>query len=874
MPTSVAVAVAAEVVGSYVAGSAIAYAAIASTSWLTYSMIATAATVVAGGVLRNAISSNSGGGGGGGQSAQGFVSEAQGRMQVVRSSAANRTIVYGRAMVSGPLVFAATSGSSNSTLHLIIPLAGHEIDAVEKIYFNDVELGTRDGSGNVTSGQFAGKATVKVHLGTAGDAADSLLVGAGVGWTSAHKLSGVAYLYVQLTWDQDTYPTGIPNIKAQIRGKKLYDPRTGTTAWSTNSALVVRDYLLGSYGLAATSAELDDTLLIAAANVCDESVAKVGGTESRYTCNGVVDMGDTPRSIIENILSSMAGFMVWSSGKYCIYAGAYTAPSVTLTVDDLRGPLKVRPRIARNSLFNAIRGTFVDPDNYWQAKDFPVVTNSTYATQDGGAVLWRDIVLPFTTSSATAQRIGKIMLERSRQGITVEFPAKLTALKIGTLDTVRVTVSHLGWTAKEFKVLDWKFSAEGGVDLVLQEETADSYNWNSGNQTVIDAAPDTLLPNPFTVTTPGKPTIVESLYQTTGSAGVKTKAVASWTSLDTFAVAHTLRYKPLGDLSWIVLSPSPTPQATVDDMVPGMFEFQTQTTNSIGVRSAWSASTVKEIIGLSSPPSDVTGFSVTKSAGFAMASWNLQPDLDVRIGGRIVIRHSSLSSGAIWTDGIVLQDFNGDAVNGLVPLMQGTYMAKAVDSTGNYSTNAVSFVATEGLVTGFTTVGSSVQHSAFSGAKTNVALVGSGIQLLGAGTIDSAGMFDTLGGLDALGGILPEGTYEFNTYLDLSTVATRRFQSTLTAASFAAGSLLDEITTLVDDWSPIDGNTINSCDVTLYAATTNDDPAGSPTWSAWAPFFVADFTCRAAKFKVVLTSSNTQHNIRVSALKVDALTPA
>lgn len=869
MPTSVAVAVAAEVVGTSIAGSAFAYAAIASTSWLTYSMIATATTVVAGGVLRNAISSNSGGG----QSAQGFVSEAQGRMQVVRSSAANRTIVYGRAMVSGPLVFAATSGSSNSTLHLIIPLAGHEIDAVEKIYFNDVEIGARDGSGNVTSGQFAGKAIVKVHLGVANDPADSTLVAANVGWTAAHRLSGVAYLYVQLTWDQDTFPTGIPNIKAQVRGKKLYDPRTGSTTWSSNSALVVRDYLLGSYGLSATVAEIDDTLLIAAANVCDESVAKVGGTESRYTCNGVVDLGDTTRSIIENILSSMAGFMVWSSGDYCVYAGAYTAPSVTLTVDDLRGPLKVRPRIARNSLFNAVRGTFVDPDNYWQAKDFPVVTNSTYSAQDGGAVLWRDIVLPFTTSSATAQRIGKIMLERSRQGITVEFPAKLTALKIGTLDTVRLTVNHLGWSAKEFKVLDWKFSPEGGVDLVLQEETAASYNWSSGNQTVIDPAPDTLLPNPFSVVAPGNPVVAEALYQTTGSAGVKTKATATWDALDPFATSHTLRYKSVLDPNWIVLPPSPTPQSTVDDMGTGFYEFQTQTTNSIGVRSAWSASTVKEIVGLSSPPSDVAGFSVTKSAGFAMVSWDLQPDLDVRIGGRIVIRHSSLTSGAIWTDGIVLQDFNGDAVSGLVPLMQGTYMAKAVDSTGNYSTNSVSFVATGGLINGFNTAGTSTQDPTFSGAKTNVGLVGSGIQLLGATLIDSAGTFDSLGNIDALGGIVPEGTYEFNTYLDLSTVATRRFQTTLTAASFATGSLVDEITTLVDEWSPIDGNTINSCDVTLYAATTNDDPAGSPAWSAWAPFFVADFTCRAAKFKAVLTSSNTQHNIRISALKVDALTP-
>lgn len=810
----------------------------------------------------------------GSPSAPSFTGQAQGRDQVVRSAVANRTVVYGRAMVSGPLVFAAVSGGGNAKLHMVVPLAGHEIDAVEAIYFNDVELGARDSSGNVTTGQYAGAAAVRVQLGAAGDPADAALVSSGVGWTTAHKLTGVAYLVVELNWNQDIFPAGIPNIKAKIRGKKVYDPRTATTAWSANAALCARDYLISSYGLECTSDELDDASFIAAANIADESIAlAAGGTEARYACHGVVDTGQTPRAIMEGLLSSGAGFLVWTGGKYVLHAGAYTAPAVTLTADDLRDSIKVRPRIARRDLFNAVRGTFVDPAQYWQPTDFPPVSNATYAVQDGGQVIWRDVALPFTTSAATAQRIAKLMLERSRQGITVEFPAKLTAFKVATLDTVMLTISQLGWSAKEFKVLEWKFSADGGVDLLLQEETAASYSWNSGMETVIDPAPDTNLPDPGTVQAPGTPSVSEAPYETTGSAGVKTRVTVAFASVDAYAISQRLNWRAAGG-AWATLPDQRDTTFVLDDVAPGVYEFRAATVNVFGVASAWSATTTKEVLGLAAVPAAVSGFTVIKSAGFALAEWALHPDLDVRIGGRIVVRHSPLTSGAQWEDGIIVQEFNGDAVSGSLPLMTGTYMAKAKDSSGNWSTTAVSFVATEGMVTGFSIAASSVQHAAFAGAKSNTAVLGGALRLAGLATISSmATPVSTWGKISSLGGIRSSGSYSFDAALDLTTVATRRFEADIQALSFNTGDTIGK-RGLVSEWGSVTGAAVNDCDATLNISTTNDDPAGSPAWGPWTPFFVGDFTCRAARFRLDLASGQPTNNISVSALRVDAKVPA
>ena len=129
-------------------------------------------------------------------------------------------------------------------------------------------------------------ARVKIHLGTPSQAADPDLVGASAGlWTAAHQLKGCAYLVVRLQYDQNAFPTGIPNISATVRGKLVYDPRTSTTAWSNNAALCVRDYLTTGGGMGISTANIDDASVIASANVCDGNVQinSSGATASGLT---------------------------------------------------------------------------------------------------------------------------------------------------------------------------------------------------------------------------------------------------------------------------------------------------------------------------------------------------------------------------------------------------------------------------------------------------------------------------------------------------------------------------------------------------------------------------------------------------------------
>ena len=302
-----------------------------------------------------------------------------GRTQMVRQPITTHRIVYGRTRVSGPIVFIHSrpvDGSSDKLdmLHIVIVLAAHEVEAIEDIYFNDVVV-SLDGSGNATAEPYKQDGTVYAsvykHLGESTQLADSVLVSNSDGkWTSGHRLRGLAYIHALLRYNETAYASGLPNISAIVKGRKVYDPRTEETEWSNNAALCILDYVMASFGLGATEDEIDFESFIAAANICDEEVETITGTEPRYTCDGVVDLASNPRSVLEDMLTSCAGFITYTGGKWRLKVGAYTAPIFTLLPQHTRDAVMLKPHRSRQSLINTVRGAFISPDHQWQPTDY------------------------------------------------------------------------------------------------------------------------------------------------------------------------------------------------------------------------------------------------------------------------------------------------------------------------------------------------------------------------------------------------------------------------------------------------------------------------------------------------------------------------
>jgi hypothetical protein len=773
------------------------------------------------------------------------------------------------------------SGTATTTyLHLVIELAGHEVEEIGSIYFDD-QIVTTDADGFGEGRYAGGYVYVGKHLGADDQTADTSLISfCPDKWTANHRLRGKAYIYVRLQRNPELFPNGLPNIRALVKGKKVYDPRTGTTVWSQNVALCVADYLTNTrYGLGHVYAsEIDETALIAAANICDENVnLAAGGTEDRYTCNGSFLTSERPVDVLGRLKVAMAGDIVRVGGEWKIYAGAYRAPALALDEDDCRGPLQVKARLSGRELFNGVKGVYVSPENAWQPADFPAVTNATYLAEDQGERAWLDMDLAFTTSFATAQRIAKIELERVRQQISVIMPCKLNAYKAEPPDTIQLSDTVFGWTNKVFELKQAQLVVdrdEGGnpalgVDLLLRETASSVWTW-SAEETAVDTAPNTNLPNPFAVAPPGQPAVSEDLYETRDGAGVRAKAIVTWAAASD---GQAVRYEfQLRDSSGTLLQQvndidAVSRRVEVLDIAPARYQFRARAVNGVGVRSAWSQ-TEKEIIGLAAAPADVSGFTLQAAGGLAILRWTLHPDLDVRIGGKIVFRHSETTSGAVWQEAFTIGEAApGNANFAVLPLKAGTYLAKAEDSSGILSATAATISTKQASVLAFSTLTTVQEDTSFGGTHSGSVAIDGLLKLVGAGLFDAIPDFDSVASLDDYGGVGSSGTYTFSAGIDLTTVKRVRVTSKLEGVIVNVNDLIDSRTDSIDDWLDFDGTLGADADAYVEMRETDDDPAGTPTWSAWKRLDADEHECRGLEFRAQIVTNDPAYNVHIDVLR-------
>jgi hypothetical protein len=433
------------------------------------------------------------------------------RQSTAKTTVAPQKIIYGEALVSGPISYIALSGAFNADLYQTIVLAGHEVNAITDIHFDDeiiqsswIAAGLNNGSntaGNVTAGTFGPIdsntiCVINKHLGAASQAADPMLEDKFDLYTTAHRGEGIAYLAMKWTLNEDSasvwekYSPG--NVKALVQGKKIYDPRLEVTAggtagasptnaayvaYSTNPALCVTDYLIDqTLGMGIAANKIDWAAVITAANGCDVDVdVPNNATQKRFTANGVLFGTDSHQKNINKLLSAMNGRLIYSNGKYIVKAGIYEAPTEVLTEDDLIGAIQIKTSLERSDRFNTIRGIFVDAAANSKSTEFPKVQLADAVNRDNGEVLEKEIQLPMVSDSYQAQRIANKLIQLSDQQKIISFPANLSALRITAGDRVQVTVEELSWNQKVFECVGWTFSDEGGVNLTLREDSSLSY---------------------------------------------------------------------------------------------------------------------------------------------------------------------------------------------------------------------------------------------------------------------------------------------------------------------------------------------------------------------------------------------------------------
>lgn len=437
------------------------------------------------------------------------------RKQVLRAAASAKTVVYGQTVSSGTLFFSeeqAGTETDGELLQLAIVLAGHSLSSVGRVWLGDDEIGT-----------YGDYAQYEIHNDR--QTADPYLLANAPSWKEDMIGKGITWMRATLKFNAEKFPSGIPNIRVEKFGRKVYDPRTGQTVYSNNAALCILDYYR-TY-LKVPDADINWDQFQEAANISDEVVTRGDGTtERRYTINGEFDMSENKASVLEAMLGACAGDPTFIAGKHGIMVGAYYGPaSEVIAESQLAGDIEIMPEVSQSERVNTIKGTFVDPLQNYTETDFPAVSVSDWVTEDGVEIS-QDMKMRFVTSEFQAQRLADVKLKRTRISRTMNVTLNLSGYRYRPGMYVKVNFPSLGIVNVEMRVTDWKFGMQNGVQLTLKQETADV--WGDAIGKPVDRPPFTQLPT-------GGVAQPQNLRYTVEEIGQVVQGVLSWQNVGQYA---------------------------------------------------------------------------------------------------------------------------------------------------------------------------------------------------------------------------------------------------------------------------------------------------------------------------------------------------
>ncbi|WP_373224424.1 phage tail tip protein J-related protein [Proteus mirabilis] len=386
------------------------------------------------------------------------------RKQMLRSSSAPETVIIGKIVISGLLFFAEEETGEqdeNEKITLALALAGHSIEKIGKIWLGDDLIET-----------FGDKASWELHNDR--EDADPFMLKNCSSWKEDMIGRGLAWLRVTLTFDQEKFPYGLPNVKCEVWGKHLFDPRTGKTAWSNNGALVILDYY--RHYLKVPDTDIDFDSFKQAADLCDEKVSlPEGGFESRYTLNGAYDLNESPSSVLEAMHKCINAEPTFTAGKHGIQIGAYYGPAIkTITESQLIGTVTCTPETGLKDATNAVYGTFIDAEQLYTKTDFTPVIVDEWVKEDGLEIR-ENIDYRFVTSPYQAQRLARQYLRKKKAGRRVQLTMNLDGYAYRPGEVVLLELPALGISGLEFRIAEWTFHALEGVSLTLEEDGAYLY---------------------------------------------------------------------------------------------------------------------------------------------------------------------------------------------------------------------------------------------------------------------------------------------------------------------------------------------------------------------------------------------------------------
>ncbi len=522
-----------------------------------------------------------------------------------------------------------------------------------------------------------------------------------------------------------------------------------------------------------------------------------------------------------------------------IDSGIIVRPGSVIEIND-----PVRAGVRRSGRVNAATTTQITVDDT-SATDLPTTNSPTMS-----------IIMPDGTVET------KNVTSISGAVVTLE-SALTTTPNVNTVWLIQNTAV----LAQKFRVVDVQENDGISYTITALSYVDEKYDFIEENITLPDRTVSVLnLPSD----PPNALTVAEKIVEINNQAVAK--LIISWQPI-VGVTQYQVNYRfNNGNYTSQTVS---RPDYEIFNTEAGTYEIQVFSYNAALEISPTSTDATFNAVGKTAVPGNVQNltFEPVDSKNIRL-NWDLSTDIDVIHGGRVYVRHSTLTNGdGTFTNAVdLIPGLAGNTTSAVVPLIEGEYILKFQDDGGRFSTGETSVIVdlpdTQGVLVSQTRR-EDLDNPKYQGTLNNVAFdaTTNSLNLVGGGSFDQITNFDLVGSLDDFGGIVPTGTYDFKDTLDLGAVFSLDLKRHFLTEGFYPSDLFDSRTANLDTWTNFDGTEAVDVNAELFVRTTSDNPSsGSPTYTDFRKFANGTFKGRGFQFRAVLNSNDPAQDIKVTQL--------
>jgi len=509
------------------------------------------------------------------------------RLVNLRQPTQPRTRSYGLVRIGGPVAFWQLADGAR---YVIVLLMTGRIDLFVAHFLDDREV-TLGSGGLVQDAAFQSggnsMVTIEAFDGAPGQVSPPLINNAFSEWTDDHTLTGIAGAALRfenpIPDDFATvYPSGRePNYSALVRAGRCFDPRNGSTAYTTNAALIIADWIVSPDGLGQ---DVDWDIVAEEADVAEQTVIdRNGNSFPRWQLCGTYGFNETRESVRSALgIACDAFFFETEVGKVGFRLGreALPNPAFTVTAEHVLSAT-ITEGTDGTSQVNAIEVVYTEPAAGYREHAAPA-----YHVDDGAPFQAETVAAYFVPNGNQAVRVAKTVMRSIVAQYHVQLKLTLFGLALRTERFFALDLSVYG-VSGVFEIEDWRWVDDG---LAVQV-TAYSVN---ANALTFDAA--TEEPAASQITSIESSASVPDPTNVTASSPGAGQLLADWDDPPRISLLSRVRYRvnPSGD--WFAVSvPSGQSYQLITGLAADDYDVEVQLRTATGQAGNWVAASTNPV---------------------------------------------------------------------------------------------------------------------------------------------------------------------------------------------------------------------------------------------------------------------------------------